>query len=218
MAYSWYKVKHLTTSQINNMDDSMTDSMLKDMLDKLHSRERQYSKEGRMFYSAAYENLKNKLEIWDEGDIYDKKIGQKKRAIRLLENFFNRQSSSVKGARKIMIEQDKMLADFTGQPYTRMTRSERDAFWALADEYERTPDSKYANNYEKIWNYITDMVFEASDKDNPKSMREIARKSFVTADRLDKLKELLEEELKNAPPEPDTEFNIYSGKWYDKRR
>ena len=205
------------------MDESMTDSYLEDMLEKMHHRQDQFIKAGKMFYSPAYEGLKETLPIWDKAWMVTADINTKKKSIRALRDFFNYETSSVKGARRVMQEQDKLIfgEDEKGKPLRRMSYIERTSFWALAKEYERGNGAEYALRYRDIWNYISDLVvqkklyegwpdttvFNPDDK-----MRKIARNSFVTADRIAKIKELLKEQMKNEPP--DTTPNIFSGSWY----
>lgn len=214
MAYSWYKVKHLTSSQIGNLDDSMAENLLNDMLGKLHNRQDQYAKAGQLFYSPAYQKLQEGLQIWNYSQVDDANLNAKKRAIKLLRNFFNAETSTVKGARRVMIEQDKLIfgVNEKGATNNRMNYQERSKFWSIAEEYERSHGAQYALNYRTIWDVISDMVIDDRDR----SMRSIAQETIITQERLEKIEKLVREQINNE--EPDTTPNIFSGRWNDKQR
>ena len=188
----------------------MADSILSDMLSKYQHRQEQYSKAGKLFYSPAYEGLKGSLPIQNQQDADRADLNAKKKSIRELRDFFNQETSSVKGARRVMMEQDKLIfgVDETGKPKKRMSYSQRTNFWSLAKEFEKTKGAQNANNYREIWNFIGEMAVE---EDNDRSMRSLAQRSFVTQEKLDRIQKMLEEQLRNE--QPDTTPNIFSGSW-----
>lgn len=102
-----------------------------------------YTKAGKQsptFYSTAYENLNEWIgEHFGTRSTPTSKLKRVEAIAELqaYKKFFGAKSSAVSGAREIMREQDVRIfgADVSGRPLKRMTRKERENFWALYDEF-----------------------------------------------------------------------------------
>jgi len=127
-----------------------------------------YTKSGRQsptFYSAAYENLNE----WVEEHFGTRSIAPSKlkrvdavAELQAYRKFFASKSSTVSGAREIMKQQDARIfgTDDSGKPLKRMSRVQRENFWALYDEF-LTSDTYAAlgyANYPKLQQEIGKIV------------------------------------------------------------
>lgn len=127
-----------------------------------------YTKSGKQsptFYSASYENLNEWIgEHFGTRSIAPSKLKRVEAIAELqaYKKFFGSKSSTVAGARDIMLQQDARIygVDEYGKPLKRMTRKERDNFWALYDEF-LTSDTYAAlgyANYPKLQQEIGKIV------------------------------------------------------------
>lgn len=114
-----------------------------------------YTKTGKQsptFYSASYENLNEWIgEHFRTRSTAPSKLKRVDAIAELqaYKKFFGAKSSTVAGARDIMLQQDIRIfgADKSGKkPIKRMTRKERENFWSLYDEF-LTSDTYAALGY-----------------------------------------------------------------------
>lgn len=127
-----------------------------------------YTKSGKQsptFYSAAYENFNE----WVQGHFGIRSTAPSKMKrveaiaeLQAYKKFFGSKSSTVSGAREIMLQQDARIfgVDEAGKPLKRMTRKERENFWSLYDEF-LTSDTYAAlgyANYPKLQQEIGKIV------------------------------------------------------------
>lgn len=117
-------------------------------------------------------------------------------------SFFNSQTSSIKGIRKVNIDQDKRLfgTDKRGRPLRRMSNDERERFWDLYDEFAIQKKASFTNfGYNQVQEYITKMVVGGVDIVNTNLMELLD----TLEDSLDK--GYYEENVRSVP-------NVYSGR------
>lgn len=113
-----------------------------------------YTKAGKQsptFYSSAYENLNEWIgEHFGTRSTPPSKLKRVEAIAELqaYKKFFGAKSSTVSGAREIMLQQDVRIfgENASGKPLKRMTRKERENFWALYDEF-LTSDTYAALGY-----------------------------------------------------------------------
>lgn len=118
-----------------------------------------YTKTGKQsptFYSSAYENLSEWIgEHFKTRSIAPSKLKRVDAVAELqaYKKFFGAKSSTVAGAREIMKQQDARIfgVDASGKPLKRMTRTQRENFWSLYDEFI-TGDTTAALAYQKYSN------------------------------------------------------------------
>lgn len=167
------KFKHMTADDIKHLKAKDAQKILKDMRElyekraaSLESRIARGNRPGnKSFYSPAYENtgIVNKkgertqtgIKIWYEKqeaagkiqDPYSTRIADAKAELSRLHDFFNAKTSTVKGAERVMRNQDIRIfgADSRGRPKETMTREERDLFWSVFNEFARS--DQYASTF-----------------------------------------------------------------------
>lgn len=117
-------------------------------------------------------------------------------------SFFNSQTSSIKGIRKVNLEQDKRLfgTDNRGIPLRRMSSAERERFWEVYDEFAVQKKASFTNfGYNQVQEYITKMVVGGKDLVNT----ELTELLDTLENSLDK--GYYEENIRSVP-------NVYSGR------
>lgn len=228
MAYSYYYLKHISPDDIKNMKNKEAEKILRDMLKKVGSRERQFREAGDTVYSSALDTLtKNIFEdevlrghVTKQGewsiskiDVKKEKINDKKKLIRQIRNFLNSKTATVKGARRVSRDQDLMIfgSNDSGRPLYRLTSEERTEFWSVYEEFQRTYPSAGVE-----YRYLMQRIGEEIISDRKKGVfGRFTQGGFVSASRLAELYEKMNRErLENAP---DIEPNVFSGRWNDRK-
>lgn len=167
------KFKNMTSDDIKHLRSKDAQKLLKDMRELYEKRAASLEKRiergkrpgNKTFYSPAYENtgIINKkgertqtgIKIWYEkqeaagkiNDPYSTRIADAKAELSRLHDFFNAKTSTVKGAEKVMKNQDIRIfgTDAKGRPKETMTREERDFFWSVFNEFSRS--DMYASTF-----------------------------------------------------------------------
>lgn len=118
------------------------------------------------------------------------------------QKFFNDETSSVEGIKRVNREQDIRIfgTDSRGRPIRTMTQEERTRYWALYDEYlNQNPNSTSKYGSESVQQTLADALF-SGDRDTGGTITEILNKVEQ------KLSEQLEAENVGSVP------NVYSGR------
>ena len=167
------KFKRMTSDDIKHLKSKEAQKLLKDMRELYEKRSAMLEKRiergnrpgNKTFYSPAYENtgIINKkgertqtgIKLWYEkkeaegkiSDPYSTRIADAKAELSRLHSFFNAKTSTVKGAEKVMRNQDLRIfgKDAKGNPRDTMTREERDFFWTVFNEFKKS--DMYASTF-----------------------------------------------------------------------
>ena len=160
------KFKNMTSDDIKHLKSKDAQKLLKDMRElyekraaSLEARIARGKRPGnKTFYSPAYEKgerTQTGIKLWYEkqeaagkiNDPYSTRIADAKAELSRLHEFFNAKTSTVKGAEKVMKNQDIRIfgADSKGRPKETMTREERDFFWSVFNEFSRS--DMYASTF-----------------------------------------------------------------------
>ena len=211
---------NMTTSEIKALKASEAKKMVRearsaisDAMQKLSKAS--YTKSGKLsptFYSSAYENLTE----WTVEHFKTRAIAPSRlkrvdavSELQAYKKFFGAKSSTVKGAREIMRQQDVRIfgSDASGKPLQRMTRTQRENFWSLYDEFmtgDTTAELAY-RNYGSLQQEIGKIVKER--KKDPETGK---FKSFDLGEAMEELRRRLGDE------QYDTSSNdIFTGDWSD---
>ena len=211
---------NMTTSDIKSLKASEAKKMVKAARDAIAEATQKlykasYTKSGKLsptFYSSAYENLTE----WTGEHFKMRAIAPSRlkrvdavSELQAYKKFFDAKSSTVKGAREIMRQQDARIfgADASGKPLQRMTRKQRENFWSLYDEFmtgDTTAEFAY-RNYGSLQQEIGKIVKER--KKDPETGK---FKSFDLGEAMEELRRRLGDE------QYDTSSNdIFTGDWSD---
>ena len=163
--------KRLTYQQIRELDPAEVGKMsTEDLRNLLGEARKKYSVRAKSLkrvsdkiYSPALEAMERYYE--DVGVQSTEKVSRNRAYNELfnIRQFFNAKSSDVKEARKINIEQDKMLFGITksGRAKFRMDTKQRKKFWDLYDDFtEFSKTAETAFGYQNIWSELATIVVE----------------------------------------------------------
>ena len=163
--------KRLTYQQIRELDPAEVGKMsTEDLRNLLGEARKKYSVRAKSLkrvsdkiYSPALEAMER---YYEDVGVQATEHVSRNRAYNELFNirqFFNAKSSDVKEARKINIEQDKMLFGVTksGRAKFRMDTKQRKKFWDLYDDFtEFSKTAETAFGYQNIWSELATIVVE----------------------------------------------------------
>ena len=163
--------KRLTYQQIRELDPAEVGKMsTEDLRNLLGEARKKYSVRAKSLkrvsdkiYSPALEAMER---YYEDVGVQSTEQVSRNRAYNELFNirqFFNAKSSDVKEARKINIEQDKMLFGVTksGRAKFRMDTKQRKKFWDLYDDFtEFSKTAETAFGYQNIWSELATIVVE----------------------------------------------------------
>ena len=163
--------KRLTYQQIRELDPAEVGKMsTEDLRNLLGEARKKYSVRAKSLkrvsdkiYSPALEAMER---YYEAVGVQSTEHVSRNRAYNELFNirqFFNAKSSDVKEARKINIEQDKMLFGVTksGRAKFRMDTKQRKKFWDLYDDFtEFSKTAETAFGYQNIWSELATIVVE----------------------------------------------------------
>jgi len=166
------------------------------------AQEKTFKKYEKSVFSPALDKMQGYYEDNGMQSVSRMRVAKMRNEIFRLQEFFDSQSSTVPGARKIAIEQDKRIfgSNEKGKPAQRMTLEQRTNFWAAYQEFVSMQKESYVRNMgsNTIQQYLGQMVIEASKR----SGRDYG---FGSATDYAELRRRLEEEK----AEEDWEMNDY---------
>ena len=163
--------KRLTYQQIRELDPAEVGKMsTEDLRNLLGEARKQYSVRAKSLKRVSDKISSPALEAmeryYEDVGVQSTEHVSRNRAYNELFNirqFFNAKSSDVKEARKINIEQDKMLFGVTksGRAKFRMDTKQRKKFWDLYDDFtEFSKTAETAFGYQNIWSELATIVVE----------------------------------------------------------
>lgn len=136
------KITEMTKSDIKRMSAKEAKAILSAVRQEVNQRMEKLGRaSSKNFYSAEYEHQKDWVsDHWESAKTSPSRL-RREQAVAELErahDFLNAKSSTVSGSRDIMRQQDERIFgvnELTGKPNARMTREQRENFWALYDEF-----------------------------------------------------------------------------------
>lgn len=212
MRVTYAYIKGLTPSEIGKMSKSQSVDLLRKMRTKFQTRSKQLDKVSEKVYSPALE----KMEVYYEdgkSSLSRITMNQAKSEIFQLQDFFNAQTSTVSGARKVMREQDERIFGTTpkGMPKNRMTVEQRSKFWSFYKEFLNTyKTAEYIYGSNRIQQFLGDMFIKA--KKGNSSLTELSSENFASM--LSGLQLSIEEQEEYEYGDND----VFSGNWDDNSR
>ncbi len=159
---------NLTPSEIGKMKNPELRAVLRGMRQLYTQQEKMLNRYSEQVYSHAHELMKDYYKENGTKAVSRMKQSELRGEVFRLQEFFEAQSSTVPGARKIAIEQDRRIFGTTGArktPKRRMTVEERRNFWDAYDEYKNLHSETYVRNMgsNTIQQVLAEMAVEKSD-------------------------------------------------------
>lgn len=200
-------------SEIGKMKLKELRPLLRDMRKEYQKQAAVFAKHESTAWSPALEKMQDYYEEKPMDTVVSKmKINNVRNELFRLQEFFQARTSTLKGSREVMREQDARIFGInpaTGKPNKRMTLSQRIDFWAAYNEFVGIEKSGYVRNMTsgKIQTFLGEMVTEKGRNNL----------FAFTSSELKELKRRLEEDKLYSDWEQsqyeDFENSVLSGKW-----
>lgn len=160
---TYAQLKSMSATEISKLSQSEAADLLKQFREKLTYRERAFKRAGPNVYSPALEKIQDYYERNGVQSPKSMNVNKLRSELFHIQEFFNSKTADVKGAREVMREQDARIfgTSAKGVPLKRMTREERDRYWATYDEFLRTyKNAEALYGSDKIQQYLGEMTLE----------------------------------------------------------
>ena len=112
-------------------------------------QEKTFAKYENSVWSPALEKMQDYYEDVGKNSISKMRLSKVQSELFRLQDFFGYETSTVPGARRVMMEQDRRIfgtSEKTGKPIRRMTLDERTEFWAAYNEFINMEKEAYVRN------------------------------------------------------------------------
>lgn len=161
------KFLNTTASQIGKMTGPELRQLLRGARQLFNAQEKVLQRQKNL-YSFALDKMQDYYSENDKQNVNSMRVNKMRNELFRLQEFFGSQSSTVPGARKINIEQDRRIfgTDSRGRPKARMSQEQREAFWATYTQFAEFVGEAYMRRMgsNRIQQYLGDMVQEKHDK------------------------------------------------------
>lgn len=139
---------NLTPSDIGKMKNLELRVILRGARQLYTQQEKVLNRYSQQVYSHAHELMKDYYDENGTKSVSRMRQFELRGEIFRLQEFFDSQSATVPGARKIALEQDRRIfgETKTGKPKRRMSVEQRKKFWAAYDEYKNIHSESYVRN------------------------------------------------------------------------
>lgn len=199
----------MSATEISKLDQKKAAELLKQFREKFRYREKAFSRAGQNVYSPALEKMESYYERNGVQSPESMNVNRIRSELFHIQEFFNSDTADVKGARKVMREQDARIfgVNEKGNPTARMTIEERTKFWSLYEEYLKTFKADvHILGSERIQQYLGEITLE-----NRKNKGGFKKGAIGVMIQLNRLKNKIEE----AKTEEDWREtrNVLTGRW-----
>ena len=168
---TYSRLKNMTASEISSLNtkDGSAQEMLHQFREKFRYRQKAFDRAGKNVYSPALEKMES---YYDRNGVQSPEtmnVNRIRSELFHIQEFFNAKTGDVKGARKVMRDQDASIfgVDSKGRPLHRMTIEERTKFWSVYEEYLKTfknAEAKYGSD--RIKQFLGDITIGDRGKKN----------------------------------------------------
>lgn len=145
---TYSKLKNMSATEISKLSRQQAAEMLRQFREKFRFREKAFDRAGKNVYSPALEKMDEYYQRNGVQSPDSMNVNKIRSELFHIQEFFNSETADVKGARKVMREQDARIfgVNERGIPNYRMTIEERTKFWETYNEFVNT-----FKNYESIY-------------------------------------------------------------------
>lgn len=137
---TYAKLKSMSASEISKLNQQEAAEMLRQFREKFQYRQKAFDRVGKNVYSPALEKMEGYYERNGVQSPETMNVNRIRSELFHIQEFFNSKTADVKGARKVMRDQDASIfgVDSKGRPLKRMSIEERTEFWATYEEFLKT--------------------------------------------------------------------------------
>lgn len=158
---TYAQIKSMSASEIAKLDRKRAEELLRQFREKFRYREKAFDRAGKNVYSPALEKMQNYYERNGVQSTKSMNVNKIRSELFHIQEFFNSETGDVKGARRVMREQDARIfgTNQRGTPNRRMTIEERTKFWSVYEEFLKTyKNAEAIYGSDKIQQYLGDMT------------------------------------------------------------
>lgn len=164
---TYVKIKSMEASEISKLSQKEAAEMLRQFREKFRYRQKAFARAGKNVYSPALEKMESYYERNGVQSPDSMNVNKIRSELFQIQDFFKAETADVKGARKVMRDQDARIfgTNEKGQPLKRMTVEERTKFWSVYEEFLKTyknAESLYGSG--KIQQYLGDLTLQDRKK------------------------------------------------------
>ena len=129
----------LDPSQIGKMKSPELRELLRGARNLFNQQEKTFKRYEKTVFSPALEKMRDFYEDRGKNAPSRMNMNQMRNEVFKLQEFFDADTSTVPGARRVQAEQDRRIfgTDSRGRAKNRMTVEERTNFWAVFEEYKK---------------------------------------------------------------------------------
>lgn len=129
----------LDPSQIGKMKSPELRELLRGARNLFNQQEKTFKRYEKSVFSPALEKMRDFYEDRGKNAPSRMNMNQMRNEVFKLQEFFDADTSTVPGARRVQAEQDRRIfgTDSRGRAKNRMTVEERTNFWAVFEEYKK---------------------------------------------------------------------------------
>ena len=206
---------NLTPSDIGKMKNPELRAILRGARQLYTQQEKVLNRYSQQVYSHAHELMNDYYEENGTKSVSKMRQSELRGEIFRLQEFFDSQSATVPGARKIALEQDRRIfgETKTGKPKRRMSVEQRKKFWSAYDEYKNIHSESYVRNMGSnvIQQMLAEIATESASFDD-----DFDDGNWFTSDMLAELDRRVQERKESEDWETsgydNFDGNVYSGK------
>lgn len=164
---TYARIKSMEASEISKLSQKEAAEMLRQFREKFRYRQKAFDRAGKNVYSPALEKMESYYERNGVRSPDSMNVNKIRSELFQIQDFFKAETADVKGARKVMRDQDARIfgTNEKGQPLKRMTIEERTKFWSVYEEFLKTyknAESLYGSG--KIQQYLGDLTLQDRKK------------------------------------------------------
>ena len=182
------KFVNLSPSEIGKMKAPELRELLRGARQLFNVQEQTFKKYEKSVWSPARDKMKNYYESTEQKVPSRMNINQMRGELFQLQNFFQAETSTLPGARKVQKEQDIRLfgQDSRGRPKKRLTTDQRTKFWSLFDEYKKMRPADVLENSSIVQQALASMLIEKGDLDfSARTLDDLAVKIYEMRQEVD---------------------------------
>ena len=156
-------------AELGKLKLSEARSLLRQARAAYEKQEKTFSKYKDSVWSPAVEKMQDYYEDTGKNSISKMRLSKVQNELFRLQDFFGSETSTVPGARRVMLEQDRRIFgtnEKTGKPIKRMSLDQRTDFWAAYNEFVNMEKESYIRNMgsNTIQTFLGQIILEKNKK------------------------------------------------------
>lgn len=156
-------------AELGKLKLSEARSLLRQARAAYEKQEQTFSKYKDSVWSPAVEKMQDYYEDTGKNSISKMRLSKVQNELFRLQDFFGSETSTVPGARRVMMEQDRRIfgtSEKTGKPIKRMSLDQRTEFWAAYNEFVNMEKESYIRNMgsNTIQTFLGQIILEKNKK------------------------------------------------------